>query len=332
MLSYISYARTQNYSISTVGTLFVVNKLDRSITVFDLETGALIKELFVATQPREITALPDKKSVAFTNYGDNYMPGKSISLLDVNTLQITKKIPLQSATRPHGITSFRSSNRVAVATNGGNKLFIIDTDKDSIELALSTKQRISHMVVAHPYKPLIYVTHKSSGNLSVIDYTNNQIVTNINCGMGADGIDITPDGKEIWIANTLENTISVINTDTNELEDTLLSGKESYRLKFSVDGKYCFVSNAQDGTVLIFDRHTKERIKSLMLPGKKNFIERALYHTPRPVGILMHPNGEYAFVSNSNADKVEVIDMKTFEIVSNINTGRVPDGLALVTF
>merc|ERR1711880_34971 len=106
MLSYISYARTQNYSISTVGTLFVVNKLDRSITVFDLETGALIKELFVATQPREITALPDKKSVAFTNYGDNYMPGKSISLLDVNSLQITKKIPLQSATRPHGITSF----------------------------------------------------------------------------------------------------------------------------------------------------------------------------------------------------------------------------------
>jgi DNA-binding beta-propeller fold protein YncE len=31
-----------------------------------------------------------------------------------------------------------------------------------------------------------------------------------------------------------------------------------------------------------------------------------------PVNILMHPNGLYAFVANSNANKVEVIDMKKF--------------------
>ena len=44
----------------------------------------------------------------------------------------------------------------------------------------------------------------------------------------------------------------------------------------------------------------------------------------------MHPNGLYAFVANSNADKIEVIDMKTFTLISTIGTGRVPDGLAFV--
>jgi hypothetical protein len=34
-----------------------------------------------------------------------------------------------------------------------------------------------------------------------------------------------------------------------------------------------------------------------------------------PVNILMHPNG-LSFVANSNANKVEVIDMKKFSIVS----------------
>jgi YVTN family beta-propeller protein len=44
----------------------------------------------------------------------------------------------------------------------------------------------------------------------------------------------------------------------------------------------------------------------------------------------MHPNGKYAFVVNSNADKVEVIDMKSFKIVSTIGKGRVTDGLAFI--
>jgi DNA-binding beta-propeller fold protein YncE len=47
-------------------------------------------------------------------------------------------------------------------------------------------------------------------------------------------------------------------------------------------------------------------------------LERILYHTPVPDNVLMHPNGLYAFVANSNANKIEVIDMRTFAIVSTI--------------
>ena len=45
---------------------------------------------------------------------------------------------------------------------------------------------------------------------------------------------------------------------------------------------------------------------------------------------MMHPNGLYAFIANSNADKIEVIDMNTLTLVSSIGTGRVPDGIAFV--
>ena len=65
-------------------------------------------------------------------------------------------------------------------------------------------------------------------------------------------------------------------------------------------------------------------------PGKKNIVEKVLYRTPRPVGILMHPNGLYAFVSNFTASRVEVIDMQNFTIVSSIKVGKMPDGLAFV--
>lgn len=110
----------------------------------------------------------------------------------------------------------------------------------------------------------------------------------------------------------------------------MATGEEPLRLKFSIDGKICMVPNSRDGTISVYDRYLKEQIKTISIPGKKNLFEKVLYHTPRPVGILMHPNGLYAFVANSNADKIEVIDMKTFTLISTIGTGRVPDGLAFV--
>jgi YVTN family beta-propeller protein len=44
----------------------------------------------------------------------------------------------------------------------------------------------------------------------------------------------------------------------------------------------------------------------------------------------MHSNGLYTFVANSNANKIEVIDMRTFTLISTIGTGKIPDGLAFV--
>ena len=99
---------------------------------------------------------------------------------------------------------------------------------------------------------------------------------------------------------------------------------------FSIDGKHCLATNATDGTISGYDQHSKKQIKTIKIPGKTSLLERVLYLTPRPVGLLIHPNGLYAFVANSNADRIEVIDMKTFTIVSTIGTGRIPDGLTFV--
>lgn len=58
--------------------------------------------------------------------------------------------------------------------------------------------------------------------------------------------------------------------------------------------------------------------------------ERTFCHTPNPVNILMYLTGLYAFIANSNASKIEVIDITSFEIVSTISTGKIPDALAFI--
>jgi len=326
----ILVVRRPSYTIQTSGKLYIVNKLSKSITVFDLFQGNTIKEFMMDIEPHEATTLTNQNKVIVTNYGAPNVVGKSISVINTKTNKIEKTIALEESLRPHGIISFPESNQVGVVTDVGNDLLVVNVEKGIVEKKIPTQQIVSHLLVLHPNKPLAFVTNINSGSVSVIDLEINQVIKIIPCGLGTEGIDITPDGSEIWVTNNKDETISIVNTNSYQITDTLTTGKESLRLKFSIDGKYCMVPNSSDGTISVYDQHSKKQIKTIKIPGKTSLLERALYHTPRPVGILMHPNGLYAFVANSNADRIEVIDMKTFTIVSTIGTGRIPDGLAFV--
>ena len=326
----INLVRKPSYTIQTDGKLYIVNKLSSTVTVFDLFQGKQLVEFPVEYIPHEITKLNSQHKVVITNYGTNDILGKSISVINTDSNTIEKNISLEKYFAPKGIISLPQPNKVAVATNGGNNLLVINITTGNIEKDIPTQQYVSHMVVQHPKKPLVYVTNINSGSLSVIDLELDSVINTIPCGWGTEGIDITPDGSEIWVTNTSENSIYVINTANYQITSKWKSGKESLKLKFSKDGKYCFVVNSRDGTISIYNQKSKKKIKIIHLHGKETWLERLLYHTPRPVNILMHPNGLYAFVSNSNANKIEVIDMKTLTLVSTIGTGEIPDAMVFV--
>lgn len=331
-LSFVAFyfIKQPSYSIQTEGTLYVVNKASKSITIFDLFDGKQIKELSLDIEPHEATLVTNPDRIVVTNYGSPDAAGKSITVINAENNTIVKKIDLGERLRPHGIITLPEANKVGVVTDIGNHLSIVNIETGVLEKQIATQQDFSHLLVQHPKKPLIYVSNINSGSVSVIDIELDSVVKIIPFSNKAEGIDITPDGSELWVTNIEENFISVIDTETNQITDRINTGKKPLRLKFSVDGSYCLVSNASDGTVSVFDRKTKKQITSIMIPGKKNIVEKVLYRTPRPVGILMHPNGKYAFVSNYTAGRVEVIDMRNFTIVSSIKVGDMPDGLAFI--
>jgi YVTN family beta-propeller protein len=49
-----------------------------------------------------------------------------------------------------------------------------------------------------------------------------------------------------------------------------------------------------------------------------------------PVGILMTPDGKRAFVANTNANQVTVIDVPARKVLRTFTTGTEPDGMAWV--
>jgi YVTN family beta-propeller protein len=320
--------RLPSYKIETSGKLYIVSKLSKDVQVFNLSTGKEIAEMPIDMLSHEAVTTIDNNNVVLTNYSNN--DDYAVKVIDTKTNTVKKTITLKGNVRINGIVEYPEANKVAIIDYVKNKLLVLNVETEHIEKQIDTKQKKSHLAILHPNEPTAYVTNINSGSISVIDLNSDKVIKIIPCGLGRKGIDITPDGSEIWVTNTNENLITVINTTNNQITNTISSGNESLKLKFSIDGKYCFVTNATDGTIDIFNQQSKKKINTIMLHGKTTLLEKLLYHTPRPVNILMHPNGLYAFVANSNANKIEVIDMKSFKIVSTIGTGDVPDALVFV--
>jgi YVTN family beta-propeller protein len=330
--SYIikSIVRKASYSVQTSGKLYIVNKLANSVSVFDLSKGKEAALIPIEISPYEVTSDSYFSNVIVSNYGTDNQMGHSISIINPTSNTIEKIIDLPGSKQPHGIVQLPNTDKIVLVTNKDNHLLVINLKTGVIEKKIPTLQAMSHLLVLHPSLPIAYVTNVKSASVSVIDLVTDEVVKIISLGNEPRGVDITRDGKELWVTNSKEHYISIIDTETFKTIKTLETGKEPLRLKFTVDGKYALVTNATAGSITVYDSSLKKLIKTIQLRGKKGLLQRTLYHTPRPIGLSMHPNGKYAFVANSNAYKIEVIDLQTLSVVSTIGTEKGPYSLVVI--
>jgi YVTN family beta-propeller protein len=146
--------------------------------------------------------------------------------------------------------------------------------------------------------------------------------TVISVGSGAEGFDVSPDGKEIWAANAGDGSISIINAATKTVTQTIAAdARGANRLKFTPDGKRVLVagqSGASGAALTVIDASTREIIKRITV-GRG------------AAGIVMQPDGTRAFVACSPDNYVAVINLATLEVVGRIDAGGNPDGVAWAT-
>jgi YVTN family beta-propeller protein len=131
---------------------------------------------------------------------------------------------------------------------------------------------------------------------------------------GPEGIDITPDGTQVWVGG--RGAISIIDTASNEVVGTIETGTGGInRIKFTHDGKRALATHM--GSSMILDVASRKEIKRIDTGGGGS-------------SILMTPDGSRAYIGMSGADKVAVVDLRKLEVVSEVKTGDGPDGMAWV--
>ena len=244
--------------------LLVLNKAENSLAIVDPATKQVVARIATGEGPHEVAASDDGKLAFVTNYGAK-TPGNSLSVIDLIAQKEIHRVDLGPLGRPHGILF--ADSKVYFTAELNKLIARYDPATNKVDWLLGVGQDRTHMLVRTKYLNEIFTSNVDSSTITAIEKSSDASgwkETNIPVGKGPEGIDISPNDKEVWAANSGDGTVSVIDTSTSKVIHTFnVHTKHSNRLKFTNDGKLVLISDPAPNELMIVDATTRKIVKLL---------------------------------------------------------------------
>ncbi|GGG88867.1 YVTN family beta-propeller repeat protein [Edaphobacter dinghuensis] len=321
-------------------SLLVLSKQEHSLSVVDPSSLRLLAKVPVGNDPHEVIASEDGKTAYVSNYG--FGAYNTLTVVDLVTDKRVKTIDLGPLRGPHGLTF--EEGKTWFTAEGAKAIGRYDPATGKVDWILGTGQNRTHMIYVSKDGQRIVTTNVNSGTVSIIDQEPVRMPgpppgvhgpggmpppppggpggaartdwneTVVRVGNGSEGFDVSPDGKEIWVANAQDGTLSVINFQQKKVVDTLaINVHGANRLKFTPDGRRVLVSSGSE--LVVLDASTRKVIKRIPIGHGSG-------------GVLVDPDGTRAFAACGPDNYVAIIDLKTLAVTGHIEAGGEPDGMA----
>ena len=325
-------------------SLLVLSKSGQSLAIVDPATLKSIVRIPVGNDPHEVIASTDGKTAYVSNYGGGAY--NTLAVVDLVNQKALPAIDLGALRGPHGLDF--AGGKTWFTAEAAQAIGSYDPATQKIDWIMGTGQNRTHMIYVWPDLKRIVTTNVSSGTVSIIEKTvgggpagpppgppngpaakipppprgpmgapgGDWNETVVKVGNGSEGFDVSPDRKEIWVANAQDGTVSIIDVASKTVTQTLAADvRGANRLKFTPDGKLVLISSLGGSDVTVINSATRKATKRIPV-GRG------------AAGILMQPDGARAFVACTPDNYVAVIDLKSLNVVGHIDAGDNPDGLA----
>jgi YVTN family beta-propeller protein len=300
---------------SGTASLIVLSKADQTLAVVDPKTLKVLGKAPSGPDPHEVVASSDGRMAYIANYNGG---GNIITPVDLVAMKALPPIDLGPLRAPHGLTF--AGGKVWFTAEGAKAIGSYDPATGKMERVFDTGQNGTHMVFVSRDVQRLVTTNMGSGTVSIVDKAaggggswNQTLVT---VGPRGEGFDVSPNGKEAWVANAGDGTVSVIDLGAKKVSDTLAAEVNgANRLKFTPDGKHVLISTLSGPNLTVIDAASRRVVKRVSVGHGA-------------AGIEIQPDGARAYVACTPDNYVAVIDLKTLEVAGRIEAGGNPDGLA----
>lgn len=316
-LSVVLLFSSQFYSQTNQKYLLVLNKDEASLTILDPNDLKVLGKVAVGDSPHEVVASADGKLAFVANYGAK-TPGNSLSVIDLQTRKELRRVELSPLFRPHGIQEI--GGRIYFSAEVNRAIARFDPATNKVDWLMGTGQNVSHMVVGSSDQKRFYTANIGSDSVTMFEFANvppaQSQITHIAVGKQPEAIDLSPDGKEVWVGLNQELAIDIVDTTAKKAVEKIKLGERPYRVKFTPDGKQVYATMPMTKEIIVIDAATRKETKRMKLESV-------------PLGIVFSKDGKFAFVSAVDKDFVLKIDLEKMETVAKAETGKAPDGVAL---
>jgi len=202
------------------------NRLDRvDIYAAKNQELKLVKIVKAAKTPSHIAFTTDSKLTFVTLQDSN-----ELIAIDLASQEIVWRMPIGKM--PAGVWMTPGDKHLLIGLTGSDLVQVVDWKQQKIIKEIKTGKG------AHNFRPLgdkrhIFLTNRVDSTISIIDMEKLEKVADIKgLPSGPDCMDITADGKELWVTFRFAKKVGIIDIASRKLVATIPVGKSPHGIFF----------------------------------------------------------------------------------------------------
>jgi len=310
-------------------SVLVVNPDSGSVTIVDTGVRVVLAELAVGVDPRTVAVADSGGRAYVANRGSD-----TVSVIDLRARRVINEIAVGH--QPYGVVVSPDGSRLFVTEQGDSRLVILDTATFTTVATIAVDDRPSGVAITQDGSTLI-ISHLLAGTVSMISLdppVQPHVVPLWPDSNLVQSIVLSPDSAIAYLPHTRANTGNpVLTFDTTVFplvslvdltvprhlvgEQISLDSADSPGIGLPFDaalmpgGEILYVVNAASNDVTVVDLNSRQGLAHIEVEDN-------------PRGIAISPDGSTAWVNNTLAGTVSVIDTASNSVVDTIDVTTIP--------
>lgn len=304
-------------------TVFVANEEGQSVSIIHTKISkSTVISIPISPHNVDITAdgrLLLAAGMPAGGHGSHGLSGGQLILMDV-----TRDTPASSAAVPVG-----GHPAHVVPDAQGRFAYVTDAENDAIVVVdLATRkvtaripvQSYPHGLRLSPDGRLLAVANMKSGTVSLVNTHNRETVGHVVVGRRPVQVGFDPSGRTLVVSLNGEDKIAIVDVASLKVVRTAQVSRGPVQVSITPDGKRVLVASQgssakPNNRVSVVSLDTGKLIKSVTVGNGAH-------------GVVIGPGGETAYITNTYANSVSAINLKSLAVEKTYSVGKGPNGIA----
>ena len=307
-------------ALARTGRLIVASQSGRA-TIIDLSSGSQ-RQLDGLREPHGATMSPDGRWGVVTDYGENrrnseypwrVFDGNRLQVIDMAAGTVARTITTGTYRGLHDVKILPGEPlRAIITAQGSRHVIVVNLAAGTVLAAMDPLGEGTHSIAVSHDGRRAFASNEGETTVSRLDLVNNRFDRHLQVGAEPLGIDVTIDGREVWVG-TRAGTVVILNAESGERVATLNEAGFPDDISMTPDGRHALILDAQRNNIRIVRVADRQTVANLNLG--------------RPSKATITPDSKAAFISMGRSDEVVGVDLDRRCEFARYRLPNTPDGI-----